>query len=382
MKKIFFSILMLSLAASFTACSDNDPDQPKPDQPEKPEKPGEDPEPEPGPGPVTPVYHGMFVANNGSYYNNLPGSLTYIDFENNEVIEDAFSKANNGMTVGDTFNDGLVDGDYIYLAVTTSSIIHVIDRETFVLVKEIPTNSDAGPRHLCAYNGKVYATLFGQPGYVIEIDPSTLEITNTVEVGPLPEYIVSFNDEIYVAVSDAYGTGSGSNVTVIDPATFTISREITGLINAVELATNGEQLFVSSWGTYNENWQQINYGIFQVENYELKDIDCPGIYMAIDGSRLYYLDAAYDEPVGYKVYDIATSTSSTWIEGDAVELPNGISVDPKTGNVFILSYELNDWGYGAYDLPGYVKEFTAEGTEVTTYQVGIGPSSIFFNISE
>ncbi|MCH5243058.1 MAG: hypothetical protein J1F67_11700 [Muribaculaceae bacterium] len=367
-KFLFFAASIFSL--TFAACSDND-----------------DPNQKPNPEPASKVDYGVFIVNAGNMYSNIDGSLGYIEFGSGDVFQNLFKEANNNATIGDTFNSGYVDGDYIYLAVTDSKVIHVIDRKTFELIKTISTS--AGPRQITSYNGMVYVTLFGQPGSVVEIDPSSLEITRSIEVGPLPEYIVPFKGNLYVAVSDGYGDGSQASITVIDPASFNVTRNITGIVNPVNLATNGNQLYVCSQGQYLSEYPytQYNYGVYEIKDNVLSEKLCEATYIYINNDKLYFMDASYsygeDHNYSYGVLDTKNNKASKWINSeDGVDYPVAIGVDPVEGRVIILSYELGEGGYASYTTPGYAKLYTSDGQLIGKYNTGVGVTNMFFNVAD
>ena len=379
MKKIIYPIFLAAVSLCFAACSHDDKNDP-----DNPDKPGID---NPGPdSPDEPASKGMFIVNAGTMYSNIDGSLWYYDYSNGNVSENIFKKANNNMTVGDVFNDGYILDDKIYLAVTNSAVLHILNRENYKLLTTISTNPEAGPRHITSYNGKIYMTLFGQPGYVAEVDPEKMEITRQVEVGPLPEYIVPFENKLYVTVSDGYMNNGDACVAVIDPESFTVTEKITGLVNPVNLTTNGKELFVCAWGQYMTEppYSQYNYGVYQIKGNNLSDKINDGTYIYQNGDKLYYMSNPYGtDIIKYGVYNVATGKDSEWIpESEGVEYPISLASDPITGDVFILSYHRGESGYGAYDIPGYIKQYKADGTVVKTFDVGISPVTVFFNVYE
>ena len=374
MKKFILPIAAIALTLGFGACS-NDKDEPG--------------TPTPPPTPEQSRSNGAFIVNAGSMYSNIDGSLEYIDYSTNNVINDVFKSVNQGQTIGDTFNDGYILDDEIYLAVTDSKVLHIIDREDYKLEKTISTaDYNGGPRHITSYNGMIYMTLFGMPGYLAEVDPEKEEITRTLEVGPLPEYVCAFNDMLYVAVSDGYGDGSQACVAVVDPKSFTVTKRITGVVNPVNLVTNGTQLFVCAWGQYMSEppYSQYNYGAYEIVNNTLSEKICDATDIWIKDNYLYYISFPYgfdNDTLKYGLYNTSTKEDTSWIDSkDGVDYPVGGAVDPSSGDVFILSYELGEGGFASYSTPGYVKRYKADGTFVARYQTGVGPVSMFFNVYE
>ena len=363
MKKTKRLILFSMLTLAIGGCSkdnDNNPDSPK-----------------------DPVSYGIFIVNSGNLYSNIDGSLGYYEYGSGNYFEDIFKSSNDGQSIGDIFNDGCMAGDYIYLAVTNSAVLHVLDREDFKIVKTIRTRSEAGPRHVTSYKGKIYMTLFGQPGYVAEVDPTTLEITREVEVGPLPEGIVGFNDKLYVAVSDGYNAGANASITVIDPVTFKVTDEIKGLVNPVNMLTDGNNVYSCAWGQYQNEYpySQYNYGVYRVDGNKLSDKLFDATYISNDGNLIYYINAPYGiDSINYGVYDTKTGKTSSWIsEENGVDSPIALAADEVSGQVLILSYKMGDYGYPAYNDKGYAKLYKPDGSVVATFDTGISPTNAFFN---
>ena len=89
MKKYLLSVAVMVMGANLlTGCSDNDSEDNIPAM-------------------VT-VTKGVFVVNNGSSYQSIDGSLTYLDYAEHAPLEqDVYRKA-NGKSLGGTPNDVIV----------------------------------------------------------------------------------------------------------------------------------------------------------------------------------------------------------------------------------------------------------------------------------
>ena len=110
MRKFLSMFAIVALCGlAFVSCSDDDDTTPPP------------------PTPVT-VTDGVFVVNAGTI-GNIPGSLTYIGSDGS-VTQKAFANANNGMSLGDTPNDAVVNGSKLYIVVNGDNIIWVLDKNT------------------------------------------------------------------------------------------------------------------------------------------------------------------------------------------------------------------------------------------------------------
>ena len=231
----------------------------------------------------------------------------------------------NGQYIGDTFNDGIVFGDNIYLAVNGSNVIQVLDCNTLKLKKTITLdNEKSGPRRLAGLDNYVYVTLFS--GYLAKIDTKTLNVTETIEVGPNPEAVVVYNKQLYVAVSDGINSANDfadACVAVVDPVKMTVTKKISAGKNLTDLATDGEKLFVLSSGEYElTTWKQINYGVREIKGDKVSDILFAATSMALNAGTLYYIDNGYlADAVSYGRYDIRSGAVSSWISGAEVKFP-------------------------------------------------------------
>lgn len=356
-------IMMAAVAGMFcmAGCSDND-------------------DPEPVIDPVM-TSEGVFVVNTGNMGGNIAGSLSYLNYSSNTIANNVFYDA-NGQYVGDTFNDGIVYGDKIYLAVDKSNVVHVVNSETLKLEKTIAMDATmSSPRRLAAYDDKVYVTLL--TGYLAQIDPATMSVTKTIEVGPNPEAVVVYNDLLYVAVSDGYnsaGDYANACVAVVDPKTMTVTKKIQAGKNLTDLATNGESLFVLSSGEYEAGtWKQINYGVKEIKNDQASEILFPATMMGMNATTLYYIDNGYGaSSISYGKYDLKSGVTSSWISGSDIKSPAGLGVDALTGNTYVLSYNLGESGYADYRAAGYMARYDENDALKGTYTVGIGAVRVFF----
>src|SRR3712207_6141380 len=165
MKKLFLNLSMfLAAAAAFTSC----------------DKEGND----------TPQLHvysnGAYVVNAGNKDNKIDGSLTAIDYKSNTAKQKVFLGA-NGVSLGNTANDGLVYGSKAYIVVDQENTIEVVDKTTFKRIKQIKTTellgADEGksPRHIVSGYGKVFVSTFG--GVVAEIDTVNFKLVKKYTVG-------------------------------------------------------------------------------------------------------------------------------------------------------------------------------------------------------
>ena len=191
MKWCKWAIMALALGC-FTACSEDD------DTVGDGGKPGEETGGNGGgangsdstavPSPV--VALGAYVLNTGNWGGNDAG-IQYLDFQTGELSEDLYAAA-NGEGLGDLGQDLCVYGSKIYVTVSGSSKVVIMDRKCKVL-KSIPVATEDGtpvePRYMAACEGKVYFTAYD--GTVSRIDTTSMAIDgklNLIDAGAQTGY--------------------------------------------------------------------------------------------------------------------------------------------------------------------------------------------------
>lgn len=329
---------------------------------------------------MTEVSDGVVVINQGSYYANIPGTLTYVDFATNTASQKAFSAANDGSVLGDTPQDAIVYGQKMYIAVYESNLIRVVDRKTLSLIRDIKPDGSATPgmqpRYFAADGEKVYVTMYN--GYVSRIDTTQLAIDACVKVGPNPDGIAVFNNRLYVANSDGLNYlnayADGKTVSEIDIPTFSELRKINVGLNPGPIAANENGVYVIARGNYTtipSTLQSI------ASDGSVTDI-APATHMSATHSSLYYINSPIASPAVTAICKL-TSAGTTTFAIDPIEAPAAIGAEPVSGNIFITAYSMGDSGYADYYAPGYMNRYDANGAFTAKYQVGLNPCAITFN---
>mgnify|MGYP001037188789 CR=1 FL=1 len=311
----------------------------------------------------------VLVLNNGNMSGNIPGSLSSIDMATGTVTNNVFREA-NGRVLGDTPQGAIIHGSKLYVAVTQSDIIEVVNPVTMKSIQTIkPTGEGSSPRSLTAKDGYVYVTMFD--GYVARIDTLSLSIDKTLKLGPCPEELGIAGNYLYVAVSDGYNTSNNcvdGYVSKINIPTFTEEAKIDAGINTNKLVTNGREVFVICTG----NYKDVNPTLKRIKSDNSVEPLFEAALMAINGNTLYTINDPYATPT-YWAYDIA-SGKKTELKLDKLITPTAIGVNPATNNIFVASYSIP---FG-YKEPCIVNEYTASGSFVDQYNVGIGAGCFVF----
>lgn len=356
------SIAVFSLAAIMGSCSGDDSGKPNPD-----------------PAPAT-TRNGAYVLNQGQYYNAIPGELGFFDLSNNSFESQAFYKA-NGRYLGDTPQCGVQYGSKIYIGVSESSTIEVVDAATLKSISQIrlnPETTGMQPRSMVSYNGNVYISMFD--GWVARLDTTSLQINSRVKVGPNPEEMALHNGLLYVPNSDGmnYPNPYGETASVVDPGSMTVVRTISVPLNPRAFMSIGGRLFLLSMGDYGE----VKGGLYEITHldysvYDIVSPIAPATMAAPDkaNNRLVIFNAPFQKPFSAKFYNLSDNKLSDWNISEMV-VPGGLAVDSK-GNIFTTTYKMNGTLIG-YDLPSDLLIYTSDLKLVDRKTVSIGPAAIFF----
>ncbi|WP_308756648.1 DUF5074 domain-containing protein [uncultured Bacteroides sp.] len=344
---------LLALPLAFAACDDDD----TPD----------------GGMPVT-AEKGVFVFNAGNQGSSIEGSLSFIDRKNGTVTNDAF-KSVNGRSLGSTVQDGVVLGNNLYIAVSESNTIEVVDKNTLVSIVQIKPDEEQGsqPRDIVTDGKYVYVSMYS--GHVSRINSETNRIDKTVKVGPNPEEMAIANNFLYVANSDGLNYeadyANGKSVSKVSLSSFEEEAKIAVGMNPTKVAADASgNILVLCTG----NYATIAASIWRINSVdEAEDLGISASFMVAQENSLYTVYDAYAgaDAVKYTVYNTLTgAVEKENFVSVPVDSPAGIAVDSK-GNIFITSYNLVG-GFASYNTPGYVNEYSSDGTFVKKYDVGVG----------
>lgn len=208
-----------------------------------------------------------------------------------------------------------------------------------------------------------------------------MSIDASVKVGSNPELPALYQGKIYVPNSDGMnpdawnGTAPyGKTASVIDEASFT-------LIETIAVPENPYQFFVNETGLYlmsKGNYADVPSALYKVTGKDFnKIVDCT---LAASSNEKFYTvnDPFYSEETRqYNVYDCSTGSVSTWMPKEVI-WPSNVAYDIIAGKLLVTSYVMNGQ-YPSYEAPGFVCVFDKDGQFEGKYDIGAGPSCIFFN---
>lgn len=349
------AVLFMGMAISFSACSDDNDETII--------------------VPIDPIESdGVFVLNQGQYFSNIEGMLTYFDYEKNTATNNLFTTANQ-QSMGNTPQCGVVCDDHLFIGVSESQVIWMLDDDNATIIRQIKLGEGENPRSMVYNEGYVYVSLYN--GYVAKIDSKTGDIVARVQVGPNPEIMAIYNGSLYVPNSDGMNYPTyGTTASVIDLASFTITKTIEVPVNPNSFYVSSNKLYVLSMG----NYYDVPSAIYEVTATGCNKIAEATLAAASDDA-LYIANFPYTGGTpGYTIYNTAKGTSTTWTP-KGINYPSGIGIDPINGNVVVGSFVM-DGEYPSYSAPGFAVVYKAEGTVVKKFDVGAGPTAMIFDLDD
>ena len=328
---------------------------------------------------------GVYVLSEG-LFNQNNSTLAWIDFGTGQPDSwtsvtgrslDCFEKV-NGRRIGDTANDLLLYGSRLYIAVSESSTIEILDAATCSSLKQIPLSRDgiaSQPRRLTANSGFVYVCCFD--GTVTRIDTLTMQADATISVGRNPDGICCANGKLYVSNSGGLDTQNPDNtVSVIDINTFTETKRITVRSNPGSIYADGTGVYVVSRGIFDYGTMDYDSRLHRIDTKTdevTATYNIPILNMDIvDGKAWFY---GYGAGGTIQIMDLETGQildSDFITDGTLLECPYAIKVEPTTRKVYVC--DALD-----YVTPGSLLCFSPEGRLLYRVQnIGINPNTVAF----
>ncbi len=336
--------------------------------------------------------HGFYVINQGNM-GVLDGTLDFFKADGTR-FEGVF-KTINEKSLGDTPQRAVLYGSKLYLPVFTENKVWVLDANTARVLAEVNTNQ---PEAVCGANGYVFVS--NNDGYVTRVDTTSFTASEPLAVGPNPANMTTYNNKVYVSISDGYNSGNGYangfKVAEIDAAQFNVTRNITVGMNPGDITSDNEgNIYVVCRGDYGATPSKV--WKFNVNHGEAAAM-CEGSLIAINNQQrtsrttgkqdvLYVLNVHTDysqlpnfsNTITSAVYNTTTGEllADNFLPADNIPAnPIALDVCPTDGSLYICSDAST--GADASTTPGYIKVYNANGAFVKTITTGVHPFGVVF----
>ncbi|MBQ2368420.1 MAG: hypothetical protein II296_08905 [Bacteroidaceae bacterium] len=357
-KNIFLWMLFAFGAVTFTACSEDDDNG--------------------GNGGNGNVQNSCYVVNQGGWgFNNA--SLQVYDAvagtaSSPDCNEDIFFAA-NGELLGDVAQDLLWVGDRLFVTVTNSQKLEILD-ETGKRVRQYTYAAEgASPRYMATDGQKVYVTNYD--GYVYVYNAASGDSLTRIYSGSYPEGISVVDGTLVVNNSNHGGYGGGeATVAVIDLASGEAKIIKENVCNPyTQSVVCGGEVYIIDSGNYSEILPTI-YRV-DTENATLEKIVENATYMATYGECIYYVNASFSYSNYMTNYsalcklDVATGEKSEILPEEAMKDVCSLNVNPRTGDVYVgFSPSADDFGT--------MRVYGADGEQKGLFDVGYYTSGARF----
>lgn len=314
----------------------------------------------------------VLILNEGGFNQNN-STLSKYDLSTGTYNREYF-KSVNGRGLGDVGNDMILYGSKLYIVMNVSGTIEIVDPSTGTSLKQIEMKNDdinKEPRFITSYEDKIYVTSTAD-NTVTRIDTTTLNVEESVTVGMDPEEIVASNGKLYVANSGGF-SGFNNTISIIDISSFEVIKEVEVGLNPVNLDTDRKgNVYISTLGNHYDV-----PGVFQKYNpitetvTTIEEITNSGKFLIHD-NKAYIIQGSYGNPYSVLVYDCEKEeviTNNFITDDTQIEIIYSISVDDKTGDIFIMESD--------YIIPGSVYCFDKNGKlKYSIDAIGLNPNSI------
>jgi hypothetical protein len=310
----------------------------------------------------------IFTLCEGNFQSNN-SSLWYF---NNENEEELFEAPNN--PIGDTGQSMTVHENKLYVVMNGSGLIHIYNISQSGLEFDHSYDTQfAGPRHLIIKDEVIYITEWNT-NQIRVLDLTSESIITTIPIDGMPEDIIAKDDNIYVSITMDADWSPANSVIEIDPTTNQITREFTVGNNPEKLAVIDNNLFISST-FYDQYW----YSHYTMSRIDLSSQNGDNFIFEDNSGLIFGSDLNVVDGNLYR----STSTGAIQINLENLN-SMGDSEIGELSNVYSMDYFNGRFYFGSTDFVAPDEIFVTDinGNILSSFIVGAIPGSFTFWESE
>lgn len=325
--------------------------------------------------------HQVFVLNEGHFDYNLNQLVA-------PVTIGAYTPANQSYITVDTIHgarfasDLVVDEDYFYVA--ADNMLYKYDKNTYNLLASHQVN---GIRDIAIWSDKIIVsrgdydnTTFSPiffDAYLQVFNKSDLSLFFALDTITGPKWatqsLIVDGDSIYVAINNAYEWGNYKGLIGV------VNMNTMSYIDEIDLGSNGinpDNMFLSNNHIYtvnNKDWTGLSISKINILN---NSVHTTNIGQAPTGCGS---SCIRDHKINYQI-----SGDTLIYEWDIQVAPSSGTSIGYTNNFYDLAYDqINNLLYGSitdYSTYGFVNIYSQNNTLISSFQTGISPGTITFDI--
>ncbi|MDD3430638.1 MAG: hypothetical protein PHF38_01265 [Bacteroidales bacterium] len=303
------------------------------------------------PGLTEGACRGLWILSEG-LMNLNNSTLAYYSFEQKSLNKNMF-RLQNKRGLGDTGNDMKAYGSKLYIVMSLSSQIEVLDLQSGLSIKRIPMFDEnqraRQPRFIDFLDGKAYVCSFD--GSLARIDTISLEVEAYVDCGRNPDGICIVNNKIYVSNSGGLDNPDfDKSISVVEPHGFREIKRIEAGLNPYLMRADSQgDIYLALRG----NLLDLPFSLCRIDT-RLDTVvqvfpDIPAWNLVIHNDTAYVYH--YSEQGGENrilLFDCLKEEiiSDQFIrDGTIIQRPYAIDVNPYSGDVYISdAFDYTLWG--------------------------------------
>ncbi|MCB9174082.1 MAG: DUF5074 domain-containing protein [Flavobacteriales bacterium] len=306
----------------------------------------------------------VLIINEGTFgWTNA--SISLYNKNTNNVNQNVFKNANNGLGLGDVAQSFMQIGSKGYIVVNNSNKVEVVNMSNFTSVATITGFNS--PRYMLPINtNKAYVSdLYSNSIQVVNLASNT--ISKSISVSGWTEQMVLFNDTAYVCDM------TNNNILIINTITDVLvdSIKVGKSPNSIVLDKNNQLWVMCSGGFSVENPKLIqlnpaNRSITQTLTFP-NIADSPGS-LTLNATKdvLYFLNSNV-----YQMSISSTALPSSALIANSGNIFYGLGVDPNNNDVYVsdaIDYVQN----------GTVFRYSSSGNLIHQFTAGVIPGNFWF----
>lgn len=308
---------------------------------------------------------------------NWGGNNATLGLLTSETLDNDWFTTNNNRGLGELAQDAIHYGSRLYVTVSGSEKVEVIDTKTGKSIKQIDFGQKY-PRYMVAHEGKVYVTSYDKT--VVRIDTTALEIEATCQLtGLQPEQLCLIGNNLYIC--NTWENGSDGNaiydntISVVDLASFTEARKIQVGTNPGKIkALDNHRFIVACGGNYGD--EEALCMVVDVNNDSKTTLAVAASNFDVCDNTVYMYATTYAANwttiTSFYTMDINTLQPEQILQDFSDELSSAyaICVNPTTKQIFVSN--------SVYGATSDIYIFSPAGEKLRQAEGGLYTNKIIF----